>query len=240
MSIIFHGVSSDALHLIVEKYPARPIPKRKIERFSVPGRSGDIVVPYNAFENVKRVYDCYLSAEVTGQSLAETSAAFVNWLSYGGYAELSDDYDPDVYVMATCVAGGDIENIQDLFGRIRIEFDCKPQRFLTAGKTMVTYSTAGTILNPTPYTARPLIKLTGTSSSGTLTVGAATLTLTETCSNVVIDCEAEDVYQLSGGVVTNLNTKVSGAVPELPAGNNAISWTGAISSVSIEPRWWLL
>ena len=239
MSIYFHGVSSDSLRLYVEKYPARPVPKRKTERFSVPGRSGDIIVPWNAFENVKRVYECYLSADVPGRQLPEVAAAIVNWLSYGGYAELWDDYDPEVFYLATCVAGGEIENIQNLFGRIRLEFDCKPQRFLKSGRLPISCTDGETVVNPTPYTAKPLIHITGTSSSGTLTVGAATLTLQD-CDGITVDCDSEDVYRVSGGSVVNLNTTASGPIPDLPAGGSEISWTGAISAVTLEPRWWTL
>ena len=239
MSIYFHGASSDSLRLYVEKYPARPIPKRKIERFSVPGRSGDIIVPYNAFENVKRVYECYLSADVPGRQLPEVAAAFVNWLSYGGYSELWDDYDPDFFYLATCVSGGDIENIQNLFGRIRIEFDCKPQRFLKSGKLPISCTNGETIVNPTPYTALPLIEVTGTSSSGSITIGNATLTMGR-CDAVTIDCDSEDVYRISGGSVSNLNTAVSGMIPSLLAGGNAVSFSGGVSSLKITPRWWVL
>ncbi|MBR2582370.1 MAG: hypothetical protein IKD61_03135, partial [Oscillospiraceae bacterium] len=61
--IQFNGTRSSALSVFVEKYPPRPIPQRKCERFSVPGRSGDVVAWEDAWENVTQKYSIYLSAE---------------------------------------------------------------------------------------------------------------------------------------------------------------------------------
>ena len=67
--IEFDGVRSTALGVFVEKYPPRPIPKRKHEKFSVPGRNGDVIVYEDAWENIVQPYDIYLSAEKPGLPL---------------------------------------------------------------------------------------------------------------------------------------------------------------------------
>lgn len=218
--------------MFVEHYPPRPVPKRKFEKWSVPGRSGDLIDVQDAFENVTRRYEVYLSAEAPG--LAPVAAAALQWLLEPGWHELEDEYDVDTFCIATYTGEADIANIQNSFGRFTLAFDCWPQRFLKSGARPVSMAQAGSLFNPTAYTAKPLIVLQG-SGSGTLTVNGTTLTLANV-DNLTLDCRDEEAW--SGAA--NRNSTVTGSYPTLGEGENAISWTGGISAVEITPRWWTL
>ena len=61
--IWWHGVSGDDVGVVVERYPDVIIPNRKQEKISVPGRSGDLLIQQDAFENVRQSYDIYISAD---------------------------------------------------------------------------------------------------------------------------------------------------------------------------------
>lgn len=230
--IRYNGKSSDAFRLYVEKYPARPVPKRKLEKWSIPGRSGDLIAVQDAFENVTRRYEVYLSAE--GPGLAPVAAAAIQWLIEPGWHELEDEYDVDTFCIATYTGETDITNIQNAFGRFVLSFDCWPQRFLKSGARGVSVARGGVLFNPTLYTAEPLIVVQG-AGSGTLTVGGTTLTLSD-CNGVTLDCRDEEAWR----GVSNLNTAVSGSYPKLAAGENPVSWSGGINAVEITPRWWTL
>ena len=242
--IKFNGISSGTLGVYVEKYPARPVPQRKLETFSVPGRSGDIIIVEPAWENVVQEYDIYLSAETAG--LPAVAGPVVAWLhGANGYAQLEDDYNPDVFRLACFAGPADLANILNAFGRATISFNCKPQRFLKSGETAVPFAAAGSISNPTAFPAKPLISATLSSGSGTITINGSTLSFSISDSSVfanglILDCEEHEAYNLNSGAMVNLNTKVSGDWPELGSGANAVSFTGGVTALSIKPRWFEL
>lgn len=229
--IFFNGRSSDDFAVIVEKYPARPVPKRKGTSWSVPGRSGDVHAPEDAWDNVTRKYEVYLSAEKPGLPVIASRA--VAWLSAPGYHELWDEYDRDTFVMATFRDKLDIKNIQNAFGRVTLSFDCWPQRFLNSGAEELRFTEAAALVNPTGFTAEPLITLEG-SGAGTLTVGEYSLEIDD-CDGAVLDSREEQAWRKADGF--NLNPYVSGDFPLLPRGENEIVFSGGISAVRIVPRW---
>lgn len=230
--IFWNGRSSDEFSLIVEKYPVRPVPERKIERVSVPGRSGDIVFPQDAFSNVNQSYDVYISAERRG--LPMVIRPCLSWLCVPGYHRLEDSYDPDCYRLAMFLGGVEFANALNMFGRASISFDCQPERWLKYGEQPQHMGAAGALYNPTGMTAFPLITVHG-SGAGSLTVGGTTMTLSD-CNGVVLDCDSENAYRGT----ENMNNTVSGEFPALGAGQTDISWTGGITAVDIKPRWWSL
>lgn len=243
--ISFNGISSDDLGLIVEKYPTRPIPKRKEQKWSVAGRNGDVLGVEDAWENVTRTYDCYISAEFRLGGLQRAADRIAEWLQAASWATLWDDYDADTFVMAHFTGPVDVDNIINKFGRVKLTFDCWPQRFLTSGSEPVTLYEGGTIVNPTNFIAQPTLMMFGADAAATLRVGTTateadpTLEFAAMGSNLdrtVVDCREQEVYR--DGV--NLNQYVTGTIPVLRPGTNYISWAGGITAVMITPRWWRL
>lgn len=230
--IFWNGRSSDEFSLIVEKYPVRPVPERKIERVSIPGRSGDIVFPQDAFSNVNQSYDVYISAERRG--LPMVVRPILSWLCAPGYHRLEDSYDPECYRLAMFLGGVEFANTLNMFGRASISFDCQPQRWLKSGEQPRRLAAPGALYNPTGMTARPIITVHG-SGAGMLTIGGTTMTLSD-CNDIVLDCGTQDAYRGT----ENLNNAVSGDFPTLGAGQTDISWTGGITAIDITPRWWSL
>lgn len=233
--ITWAGISSDDVGVVVEHYPTLPRPARRVTAVTVPGRNGALLLDEGTYENYTQPYDIYISAEA--QRIPFASRAAVDWLyAHTGYQELADSYEPDVYRLAYYAGPLDLENILNRFGRATIEFTCKPQRYLKAGRNPVAFTASGTIQNPTAYTALPSIKVTG-NAAGTLTVGGALVRFLSLDGTVTLDSETQNAY--SG--VTNLNHTVSAPTyPALAPGENAVSWTGGITKVEITPRWWTL
>lgn len=138
-------------------------PERAVERVSVPGRNGDILIDQGRFENVPVRYPAGTFA--TSQSEFSTNIAdFRNAiLSQRGYQRLEDDYNPSEYRMANASAGFEVDpSAYGQAGEFELVFDCKPQRFLTSGETETTIAASGdTITNPTLFESQPLLKLDG-------------------------------------------------------------------------------
>lgn len=230
--IWFNGKSGDDFGLIVERYPEVSIPMRKHEKTSVPGRNGDILIQQDAFENVSQRYDIYISAEKP--RLTNVTHKVAEWLCVKGYQRLEDSYFLDTFRLASFNGGIEIENILNRFGRATIEFDCKPQRFFKTGDFFLDLVNGQTLLNPSPFIAKPILVTTG-SGEATITVNNNTLTMTD-CNNMTIDCDIMQIYR--DGV--SKNNTISGNFFELPEGESTISWTGGITGIKLKPRWWTI
>lgn len=230
--IWFHNVSSDDVHVVVERYPNVIVPNRKQEKIAIPGRSGDLLIQQDAFENVRQQYDIYISAETP--RLPTIAHKVAEWLCVKGYQRLEDSYWLDTFRLASFQGGIDIANILNRFGRGTIEFDCKPQRYYKSGDFFISLSNGQKLINPSPFTAKPEIFVAG-SGAGTLTINGKTLSLTNT-TNVTIDCDTMQVFRNG----ESANSIASGTFPDLPDGESAISWTGGILGIRIRPRWWTL
>lgn len=231
--IWWHGVSSDDVSVIVQRYPDVHIPARKYEKISVPGRNGDVLIPEDAYENVSQRYEIYISAEKA--KLPRVARCVADWLCVKGYQRLEDSYFLDSYRLAHFSGSLEIENILNRFGRATIEFDCKPQRFLHDGEIVLSYSGAGTIYNPTRFPSAPLIKVAG-SGSGTVTIGDTTLSLSGIDEYVYLDSDIQDAYKGT----ENLNSIMTGSFPKIEGGEQVVTFTGGITGLEITPRWWTL
>ena len=230
--IWWHGKSSDDVGVIVEHSPEITIPTRKRDKISIQGRSGDLLMEQDAYENYTQTYEIYISAE--RPRLTTISHTIAEWLMVKGYQRLEDSYWLDTFRLATYIGGTNIENVLNRFGRASIEFDCKPQRYYKSGEIAISVENGQSLYNLSPFTAKPLITVNG-SGNGAISDGVHTLTLTD-CNGITIDC---DILQLFKGT-ENKNSVGSGSFLELGAGETEISWSGGITGVTIIPRWWTL
>lgn len=232
--VSFGGTSSANLtyELNVHKVPNLNRSAEKIDVYSVPGRDGDIVLPQRAWENQIQEYDVYVGE---GDAYAAASE-LAEWLfSLEGYQELADSWETDVYRLAYLSGPLDIENIMGKVGHVTLSFSCVPKRFLNSGKTVTTLTATGSLTNPTVFTAKPLLKVTGTvNGTGTVACGGNTMSITFPVQNLYIDCETCQAYSTAG---TFYNTAISGSFPEIPTGTQSFAITGSISQVEITPRW---
>ena len=238
--IIFNGIPSTNYGIHVEKPPVYAIPERDYEVVHIPGRNGDLVIDSGSYQNVTRAYDISVG-EIDG-NFTHLASGVSEWLhSASGYARLEDTYEPDYYRLAYYVADAEMENLFHQAGKMSVEFNCKPARFLKAGERAVTFTTAGSLRNPTFQKSFPKIIVT-VSGSGSLSIGGQTVTISglSGSTRMAIDSELQDVY--AEGSMTNLNSKVSfsDGFPLLIPGVNTITFTGSISLVEVIPRWWIL
>lgn len=104
-----------------------------------------------------------------------------------------------------------------------------PVPFLT-----MKYSAGDDMRNPTMFPSSPLIKAYG---DGSFTMDGVTITIANTTTYTVIDCELMDCYEGS----TNRNKDVTFSTydfPKLQPGDNVISNILGITALEITPRWW--
>lgn len=235
--IIFNGLSSADYGIKVWQAPTYTIPERDYETVHVPGRDGDLILDKGSYKNTTRSYVVSFGRgdkkdfTLLANSLSE-------WLhSCSGYARLEDSYEPEYYRMAAYDESNDITNAYHQAGQATIKFNCKPQRFLKSGDAVITFSKNGFLDNPTFFSARPIIKVYG-NGDGVLRIGEYAVTITAIEEHIVIDSEMMDAYK--GTLNCNSKIKLNGNFPRLEKGRNEILFSGGITSLEVQPKWWTI
>ena len=235
--LTFGRQSNNDFNVVVSGEDTWRKPTAKVERVSVPGRNGELVISSGAYENVSITYHCGITSDFDAYY-----AELVNYLmSLNGYQRLEDSYHPDFYRMAAFESIGDPALIKGYqAGQFDITFNCKPQMFLKIGETAKEYNySANTqyIMNPTLHDAKPLLRVWGT---GSFTIGHDTVTITQCDTYTDLDCELEDAFK--GATNCNGYVQLSGDhFPVIPGGRQGISFgANTITKIRIIPRWWQL
>lgn len=226
---VYGGESSANFHVGIKGSGVFNSPKRKVDTVAVDGRSGALTIDRGYWENVTVKYPCYIVKDF--ERNMDDFRAFL--LSQVGYQRLEDTIHPDEYRMAMVSKELDV-SVKGLAkaGVFDITFSCKPQRYLKVGEETSSYNGAITLLNPTRFTSKPIIRL---HSTGTLTVNGKTFSVTSFGSGSYVDIDSDTMNCYSGSL--NLNNYSSGDFPEFVPGENTISFSG---NYDITPRWWTL
>lgn len=229
--LTFDGVDSRAFGLYISGTGTFNSPEREYQNISIPGRDGDLLGVSTRLRNVGLSYPAFIYTGARQQLAA--LRGFL--LSHVGYFRLVDSYNPEEYRLA--VYKGPLEAdptpVLDAM-QFDLVFECKPQRYLIVGETAQSITSGDTLTNPSPFTARPLIRVHG---AGSLMVGADVVTVAaNNYSYIDIDAEMMDCY--SGADNCNaLVTFAENDFPTLPAGQTGITYSG-FSAVEVTPRWW--
>lgn len=171
----FNGTDSSDYGVYVTDVNVFDAPKRVVDYISIPGRSGDFALDQKSFENISVVYSCAMEQD-SEADFEDAISEFKNLLaSTTGYKRLEDDIHPNEYRMGVFSEGLEVETKNKKSATFDVEFNCKPQRFLTSGETAVAVANNGTLTNPTLFDSRPQLQIWG---YGNFTVNGQNLTIT--------------------------------------------------------------
>ena len=228
---VLDGVDSRTFGVYISGQGTFSSPARPYEARPIPGRYGDILTGGKRLENGVLTYPAFIV-----RNLEENVRKLRNFLlSRSGYVRLTDSYHPEEFRMV--YYGESFEpqvTERNSEARFDLVFGCKPQRFLLSGETKTVYTSAGTITNPTRFSAQPLIRVYG---SGTVGIGSTTITITAANVYTDIDCALMAAYK--GAVNRNSYVQLSTLdYPVLPPGSTGITLGGSVTRVEITPRWW--
>lgn len=208
-------------------------PAQLVDEITIPGRNGSLFMQNHYFENVEHRY-----VGVIYQNAAENLKWFRNEIMRNsGYQRLEDSIHNEEFYQARYIGGLDPKITPDRkMVKFVIEFSRKPQRFLKDGEREIILSGAQTFENPTPFPAKPLIRVTG---SGTLTLGTKTVTIASNSKPYIyIDSEMMDCYYSSDNC-NSLVTFSDDNFPVFESGKSTLSYSG-VSNVRVTPRWWAI
>ena len=211
----------------VLEQPPITIPAERATFTNVPGRPGSLTTLEG-----DAVYDDLL---LTAQSLLPDPAkipAVTAWLRGGGKVTFANR--PGGFYHARIVNQIPFEKV--LRGNphrsFSVNFRCKPFWY-QENVPEITVTNSGTfITNPGSVYAEPVITVYG-SGEITLMVGMSIVELDGITDSITLDTPLMEAYQ----GVTSMNSCMSGDFPTLLPGQNAISWTGNVTKVVIQPNW---
>ena len=166
-SLEFDGVNSLSNDVFITGEAVYDAPERDVEMIEIPGRNGDFQLDNGRWKNIEVSY----KAGVFGSDQNEFATKIRNYrnllASRIGYKRLTDTYNPDEYRLGTFVNALEAESAsRKRAGEFDIVFNCKPQRWLTSGEQEITVTSGGTVTNPTPYEASPLLMVEGYGNIG--------------------------------------------------------------------------
>ena len=113
-----------------------------------------------------------------------------------------------------------------------INFRCKPFWYAEDVKPITLTQSSTFISNPGSVYAEPVVTING-SGDITLMIGMSITELSGITSSITLDTPLMEAYSGS----TSINNCMSGDFPVLQPGTNAISWTGNVTSIVIQPNW---
>lgn len=207
-------------------------PVKDVETFRVPGRNGALVIDNATWGNIVITYPCYTATKATFENVVNMLGALQ------GYQKIECSNDSTHFRMGVPIIpqAPKVHFINQRF-YFDLSFNCKPQRFLTSGETVVTKNASGTITNPTSFASQPLLRIYGT---GTFTINGVAITVASHGQSYVdVDCEAMECF--CGA--TNLNQYITFSgndFPVLSPGSNSFTFGTGITQVRITSRWWEL
>lgn len=205
-------------------------PEKDYELVEVLGRDGALAIYNDRFRTVELSIPCYIKSNFITNY--RNLMSFLN--SQKGYQRLELTQEPNHFRKGLLMALTEPDTGQFIRdGQFTITFTCMPQRWLKTGENWVTFTTDGTITNPTLFDAKPIIRIYGVGDVG---VGSETITLTQAGTDYVdVDCEIMDAHEGS----TNMNQYLQVTdFPVLHSGANGITLGAGITKVEIMPRWY--
>ena len=209
-------------------------PEPIYEKVTVEGRIGDLLVETGGYSNVTIRYPSVILSDFDSKYTA--LRGFL--LARNGYCRIEDTYTPERFRLGR--PAGQVTPASKNGHQTRmfdVVFDCKPQWYLTAGEDPIEIAGNSTIkiINPTEFTALPLIKVT--SGTGDIVVNNQHATLTANNGATIIDSEIQDCYE--GATNRNGDLTLTNGYPVLLPGENGIVIPAGMT-VEITPRWWTL
>ena len=222
----WNGIRCTQYGIHVLEQPPVTIPSERVTFTDVPGRSGSLtqLEGDDVYDDMVLTATCLIAdpariPEITAWLRGSGTVTFAN--RQGGFYH------------ARVVNQIPFEKI--LRGNphcsFAINFRCKPFWYLSDVKPITLTTSGSFITNPGCVASEPVTTVYG-SGEITLMVGM-TITELEITDKITLDTPLMEAYSGS----TSMNSCMSGDFPSLLSGKNAVSWSGNVSRVEIQPNW---
>lgn len=231
----YNGVKSfDDMSMIIKARPTVTTTRRRITPTSVPGRTGDILIDDEGFENYDRTYSVAIIAD--NEPLEVLINKIKRWLFANvNYYKLEDTYDSRYFYKAFVNNAVEITPITHNLAEAEITFNCKAYKYAKDGLQSTARTAAGDLVNHEAFTALPIIQIFG-SGEVTLYINNRSYYIKSCTDGMILNSEIGQAYSADETTLLNNNIKFTD-FPVLDSGHNNISWTGDITKIIITPNW---
>jgi len=220
--------------ITVDTYPPIIRAEEKVEKVEVPGMDGELTLDTGrrAYKNYEKYCPCTISANADVQ-------AVIDWLKGSGTIVFGNEpqFAYEVSLENELLIEKIIRERDDR--KFTLVLNTKPKKKLATPESDLIFTANGTITNPGNVDALPLIKVEGSGNIG-LMIGQFVLDIKGLVSGtpILIDCEAGMATDTLKTI--NMTAMLEAPEWEFPAikpGNNALSFTGSATKITITPRW---
>ena len=222
----WNGVKCTNYGIYVTEQPPPTIPEERVTFTNIPGRSGSLTTLEGdyVYEDMVLTATCVISDPAR---IPEIGA----WLRGSGTVTFASRDGGFYYARVTNQIPFDKILRGNPHRTFAVNFRCKPF-FYAKNPEAISLTTSGTFINnPGTIPAEPIITVYG-SGEITLMVGS-TITELDITRKIILDTPLLEAYSGS----ESMNHCMSGDFPVLMPGRNAVSWTGDVLEVIIEPNW---
>lgn len=201
--------------VVVEKVPIAPKPNHSYTKYTIPGRSGSLVIDNKTYDDIPLSLECHFNSDNVNINDIRS------WLDGYGKLQIDGEKEYTGYISNSI----SFEKVLN-FKKFIIQFMLHPlAKALTA--TNVSRTTTGTF-NADTFETYPTITIT---CSGNVSVGlnGTTFTLTGANGTYVLDCEAKIITKNN----SNQSSIMGGDFPKVINGSNSLTLSGTISALTI-------
>lgn len=230
---VFNGKSNKDFGLEVAGGKIHSTSSNDVERVTVPGRDGDLLISKNRLNSVERSFPVNLVNE--NGLIATNISAVSEWLGVLGYQDLTLSYEPEFVYKATYLETFSIEETLRQFGKTNITFICHPIKFYKDGQTSVNLTNGQNFQGKGNVIAKPIIVIRGNGTT-TLTINGRKTKLKDVQNTITLDMQANQVFSGNLPAWDKVVRAPQYQWPYLDPKANQISWEGDFS-VSIIPNW---
>lgn len=223
----FNGVKCTEYGIHVSEHPAVTLPSERVSFTDVPGRNGSLTTLEGdaVYSDMTLTVTCFVSDL---SRLSEIAA----WLRGSGTVTFANRQGGFYYGRVINQIPFDIVMRGKPNRTFAVNFRVKPFFYLEDSPTVTLTESTQFLENPGSVYSEPVITVYGTGDI-TLMVGMEMIELMNISGSITLDTPAMEAY--SG--VTNMNGNMNGEFPTLAVGSTAISWSGNVTQVVVQPNW---
>ena len=222
---IYNGIDSRLMGVIVTAMPPTVRAAQRVESVKVPGRDGSLHETDGSYDNYTKTMECAIKKREKIDDIAA-------WLTSSG--EIIFSSEPDKVYLVTISNTISIVQMMRTFQKFQVSFDTYPFKYsVNRFDEALELTKAAVILGKGTVYSQPVITVYG-SGAVTLTINGKAYPLSNVDGNVTINSEIEECYK---GDLNRNNIFSADEFPRLEPGENAISWTGNVEKIEMQPNW---
>ena len=196
-SFSFGTFTSDMVGLRLKTLPDEVVPARKHEKLNISTRDGDLLRDYETYDPYTLTLDCYVVNDYTLDNIRNLKAMLAQT-----EGELVLNWNPDKVYQARLISQVNFKEIIDNSASVQIQFELQPYATLKSGQKVVEGKERFTLINPTAYNSKPIIKVIPINRLAKFYVNDVLVSFVNLAEELILDSELEECYNEKGD---NLN-----------------------------------